>query len=217
MRCLLLYYSLTGEAAKAVDLVAETARGAGWEPVTCRIAFADPAIAPHRPFRIADTKAWVKAATDGVTMPMRYEPADALDRPYDLVLLFTNTWNHHPSVPVNSFLNSPAAAKLLGGRPFGIYVVCRRSWEKNAEIVRRLGEAAGGRCLGVEHFPHWGGQIGSMIQTVTYIHRSDDGLRSLLGIPLPRYGLSQKSRDKLPVFTRELLAKAAGAQERARP
>lgn len=215
MRCLILYYSLTGEAAKAVDTVAATAREAGWEPVTCRIEFADPAIAPRRPFRIADTKAWVKAATDGVTMPMRYEPAEALDQPYDLVLLFTNTWNHHPSVPVNSFLQSEAARTVLGGRPFGVYVVCRRSWEKNVGIVRAAGEAAGGRFLGAEHFPHWGGQIGSMIQTVTYIHRSDGGLRSLLGIPLPRYGLSQKSRDKLPVFTRDLLAKAASPREQA--
>jgi hypothetical protein len=208
MRCLLLYYTLTGEAAKAVEVAAQTCRDAGWEAVVCRIDFADPAIRPARPFALKDTKYWVKAATDGVVMPMTYEPADALAGDYDAVLIFTNTWNHHPSVPVNSFLQGEAA-KVLSGRPFGIAVVCRRSFEKNAGIVRALAERAGGIFIGADNFPHWGGQVGSMIQTVTYIHRRDGGLKSILGIPLPRYGLSKAAVDRVAPFVRGLLERAA--------
>ena len=207
MRCLLLYYSLTGQAGTAVDIAARTAREEGWEAVTCRIDIADPVARPKRPFRIADTKHWVNAANSGATMPLVYEPASALDGDYDLVLLFSNTWDKHPSVPVNSFLNSEAA-KVLDGRQFGVIAVCRKLFENNIAICRKLGEAAGGRFIGSDHVDHWGGQIGSMIQTITYIHRSDDGLKSILGIPLPRYGLSDTSIAKVPVITRTLLERA---------
>jgi hypothetical protein len=143
-------------------------------------------------------------------MDICYDPPEAIDGDYDLVLLFSNTWNHHPSVPVHSFLQSEAAGTILSGRPFAVYAVCRRLWEKNVELVRASGERAGGRFIGSEHFGHWGGQIGSMIQTVTYLHRSDTGTKHFLGIPIPSYGLSRESTDKVPRFTRAMLAKIAG-------
>ena len=211
MRCLLLYYSLTGQAQRAAELAAASCRDAGWEAVICRIDFADPTVRPKRPFKMSQTSFWTKAATIGTTMEICYDPADAIDGDYDLVLLFSNTWNQHPSVPVHSFLQSGTARMVLSGRPFAVYVVCRRLWRKNAELVRESGERAGGRFIGSEHFGHWGGQIGSLIQTVTYLHRSDTGMKHFLGIPVPGYGLSQESTDKVPRFTRAMLATIADA------
>lgn len=134
-----------------------------------------------------------------------------------MVSLLTKTLDHHPAVPIGSFPREEVATKVLGGRPFGICVVCRRGRKKNPRSVLTLGETAGGRFIGVKHLPHWGSQIGSLIQTATYIHRAYGGRCSLLGIPFSRYGLSQKSLHKMPVLMRDLLAKAAGASERAQP
>ncbi|WP_327753803.1 hypothetical protein VVT58_18960 (plasmid) [Sphingobium sp. SJ10-10] len=207
--CLILYYSLTGQAEKAALQAAATASAAGWTVRTCRISMTAPEDALARPLKIADSKKWTQGAQKGLTVPVTCDPPDAVVGRYDAVLLFTNTWGDNPSVPVRSFLESPAAQALLSGTPFGVYVICRRLWEKNLAIVRSLGEAAGGRFLGGEAFMHPGGQIGSLIQTISYLHRSDDGLRRFLGLPLPRYGLSDAAIARLPDFTMELL-NAAG-------
>lgn len=212
MRALLLYYSLTGETVRAVEIAAEACRREGWEVGTCRMDFADPAVRPQRPFKLKDSAYWSKAAKNGDVMEMTYEPANALEENHDLVLLFSNTWNHHPSVPMNSFLNSAAAAQALNGKPFAVFAVCRRLFEKNIGLVHELGERAGGRFLGGESLIHWGGGLGSMIQTVTYIHRSDTGMKRFLGFPLPAYGLSRESLEKIAPFTRRMLAASANVE-----
>lgn len=207
--CLVLYYSLTGQAETAALAAAETARAEGWSVTVCRMAMSAPEDALARPLRIADSKKWTGGAQSGMTVPLAYDPPDAIARRYDLVLLFSNTWGDNPSVPVRSFLQSPEAPALLGDTPFGVYVVCRRLWDKNLKQVREMGEAAGGRFIGGEPFMHPGGQIGSLIQTISYLHRSDTGLRHVLGLPLPRYGLSDEAKARVPAFTRDLLRKAA--------
>ncbi|GLR65473.1 hypothetical protein GCM10010909_01510 [Acidocella aquatica] len=205
MRCLLLYYSLTGQAARAVDLAAQACAQQGWEAVACRMDFASPGERPARPLGIAGSKKWTQGAQRGMTLPLVYEPAAAVGEAYDLVLIFSNTWGGSPSVPVRSFLESGEARRLLAGKPFGVFVICRRLFEKNLALTRSLGEAAGGRFLGGEAFMHPGGQIGSLIQTVTYINRAGPPLRRFLGFPLPAYGLSDEALARVPVFTRALL------------
>jgi hypothetical protein len=207
MHCLILYYSMTGQAEKAANLAANAARAAGWDVTLCRMTMADPADALRRPMNVAASKKWTQGAQKGMTVPLAYDPPEAIDRRYDALLLFSNTWGDHPSVPVRSFLESAAAKALLSGTPFGAYIVCRRLWRKNLDIVRQLGEAAGGRFLGGEPFMHPGGQIGSLIQTVTYLYRTDNGRKRFAGFPLPRYGLSDEAVARVAPFTQELLAR----------
>jgi hypothetical protein len=206
--CLILFYSLTGQAEKAATIAADTARSQGWDVTLARIMMTEPEDALARPMRIADSKKWTQGAQNGMTVPIACEPSDALAHRYDAVLMFSNTWGDHPSVPIRSFLQSPQAKAVLDGTPFGVYIVCRRLWEKNLAIVRQLGEAAGGRYIGGEAFMHPGGQIGSLIQTVSYLFRSDSGLKRLLGLPLPRYGLSDEAVARLPHFTQQVLKDA---------
>lgn len=206
-RCLLLYYSLTGQAEKAAGLAAKAARRAGWEPVLCRITMPAPQDALVRPMRIVDSKKWTQGAQKGLTVPLAYDPPEAMAHRYDAVLLFSNTWGDHPSVPMRSFLESAQGKALLHDSDFGVYVICRRLWRKNLDIVRTLGEAAGGRFVDGEPFTHPGGQIGSLIQTISYLHRSDSGLRRLFGLPLPRYGLSDEAVARIPAFTSQLLSR----------
>ena len=206
--CLILFYSLTGQAEKAATIAADTARGEGWDVTVARLAMTAPEDKLARPMRIADSKKWTQGAQNGMTVPVACTPDDALLRRYDTVLLFSNTWGDHPSVPVRSFLQSRQAKAVLDGTPFGVYIVCRRLWEKNLAIVRELGEAAGGRFVGGEPFMHPGGQLGSLIQTVSYLFRADDGLKSLFGLPLPRYGLSDAALARLPLFTKQVLKDA---------
>lgn len=208
MRCLILYYSLTGQALQAADLAAAAARDAGWDATLCRISMSDPADALARPMNVAASRKWTQGAQKGMTVPIALDPPQTGER-YDAVLLFSNTWGDHPSVPVRSFLEGQDVKALLAATPVGIYIVCRRLWQKNLSIVRSRVEAAGGRVLGGEAFMHPGGQVGSLIQTITYLYRTDSGRKRFLGFPLPRYGLSDEAIARVPVYTREILAEAA--------
>lgn len=208
MRCLILYYSMTGQAEKAATLAADAARTEGWDVTLCRMSMSDPADTLARPMNVAASKKWTQGAQKGMTVPLAYDPPDAILQRYDAVLLFSNTWGDHPSVPMRSFLESAEAKAVLSDTPFGAYIVCRRLWEKNLRIVQQLGEAAGGRFIGGEPFMHPGGQIGSLIQTITYLYRTDGGRKRFAGFPLPRYGLSDQAVARVAPFTRELLAQA---------
>ena len=208
MKCLLVYYSFTGQAQYAVEAAAAECRNAGWDPVPCRIDFAGPQVRLRRPMSLGDIKYWIGVAGRGARMPISYDPPQALDGSYDLVVILSNTWQKNPSTPVRSFLESTDAARLLGGSPFAVIVVCRRLWENNLAIVRRLGEAAGGRFVDALAVVHNGGNVGSLVQTTTYMMRSGSGRRHLLGVPLPQYGLSPDSLEKIAPFTRSVLARA---------
>lgn len=208
MKCLLVYYSFTGQAQRAVETAAAEGRNAGWDPVTCRIDFAGQQVRLRRPMSLGDIKYWTDAASRGERMPIKYDPPHALEDSYDLVVIFSNTWQQNPSTPVRSFLESTDAARVLAGSPFAVIVVCRRLWENNLAIVRRLGEAAGGRFVDVLAVVHNGGNVGSLIQTTTYMMSSGSGRRRLLGVPLPQYGLSPESLEKIAPFIRGVLARA---------
>jgi hypothetical protein len=211
MRCLILFYSLTGQAETAAGLASEAARGAGWDVTLCRISISDPVDALARPMNVASSKKWTQGAQKGLVVPITLNPHQSGGEQYDAVLLFSNTWGDHPSVPVRSFLEGPLGRALLAGKPVGIYIVCRRLWEKNLSIVKALVEAAGGRVLDGEPFMHPGGQVSSLIQTITYLYRTDSGRKRFLGFPLPRYGLSDEALARVPAYTRELLAAAVVA------
>jgi hypothetical protein len=208
--CLILYYSFTGQADRAAHIAADAARDAGWQAILCRMDMSDPAERLARPFCVADSKKWTQGAQQGMTRALGFTPPDALDGAYDAVLLFTNTWGDNPAVPVRSFLESPDARRVLDGRPFGVFVICRRLWKKNLAMVRTLGEQAGGRFVDGEPFMHPGSGIGSLIQTVTYLFRSDAGRRRFLGVKLPPYGLSPAALARIPGFTRSLLERIEG-------
>jgi hypothetical protein len=213
MRCLILYYSMTGQAEKAATRAARAAVEAGWDATLCRIGMSDPADAVARPMNIAASKKWTQGAQKGMTVPIAFDPPGAPDARYDAVLLFSNTWGDNPSVPIRSFLDSDRAKALFAGTPVGVYIVCRRLWQNNLRIVRELVEQAGGHVLAGEAFMHPGGQWGSLIQTITYLYRTDDGRTHFLGFPLPRYGLSDEAMARIPGFTGALLATAVTNQE----
>ncbi len=62
MKCLLLYYSFTGQAQRAVNAVFNACRNAGWVPTTCRVDFATDSDRLKRPLSIGDIKRWTAAA-----------------------------------------------------------------------------------------------------------------------------------------------------------
>lgn len=203
-KALLIYYTFTGEAGRVVERATAELRSGGYEVESARVDFADAELRLRRPLSPAAIKRWTKAAAAGTRFPVAVEPTTALRQTYDLICLVSNTWQHHPCVPIRSLLASPNMQATLKGKPFGVFVVCRRSFKKNLEIVRREAEQCGGHFVGGEHFRHSGSDIGSLIRTVSYLMSSGDKVARLFGfrLPLPRYGLSDSAIQRVAEFTR---------------
>lgn len=203
---LLIYYSFTGEARRVVERATETLHAAGYQVGHGRIDFADPTLRLGRPLSPGTVKRWTEAAEKGRTEPVVIAPPDALADRYDLICLVSNTWQHHPCVPIRSVLQRPDLRALLKGTPFAVYVVCRRSWERNLDIVRREAEACGGRFIGGERFEHAGSDLGSLLRTVSYLMTTGGRVARLMGLrlPLPDYGLSDAAVERVTTFTRSI-------------
>jgi menaquinone-dependent protoporphyrinogen IX oxidase len=187
-RVLLLYYTYTQQARRVADVVAETFRARGMDVQQAAIEFTDPRYAERfsrfpfrRPyidlFRMFPPQ--LRRATGEVRVP------DIVTRSnYDLVCIGSPTWWLTTNMPVRSFLESDAASRLLSGKKFAAFVVCRRYWRNNLETVKKLGVKQGGEWLGGVHFAYAGGQIRSLLSLTSYLATGENRER-YLGVKIP--------------------------------
>ena len=88
-------------------------------------------------------------------------------------------------MPLRSYLKSAEAGKVLAGKRFAAYVVCRRYWGINLKEVRKLGTAQGGAYAGGTRFQFAGGQIRSLLSLISYFGTGEMRERSL-GVKIRR-------------------------------
>ncbi len=172
-RVLLLYYSYTGQAHKVLDAAGEVFRDRGCDVQTAEIKFTDQRYAekfsrfPMRrvwPDMLSVLGAQKRNETGEIETPDTVRDGD-----YDLILIGSPTWWDNVSMPLRSFLKSDEAHKLLSGKPFAVFVVCRTFWQANLEGVRELAEAQGGRYVDEIHFTYPGDNLHSMLALTSYL------------------------------------------------
>jgi menaquinone-dependent protoporphyrinogen IX oxidase len=187
-RVLLLYYTYTGQALKVLEAVGEVLRARGCEVCTAKVEFTDSRYAdrfsrfPMRkvwPDMLSILPAQMRHATGEIRIPDAAASGD-----YDLVCIGSPTWWRTTSMPMRTFLKSDEARKLLAGKPFATFIVCRRYWRENLKTVRKLGEKCGGRYVGGLHFAYPGGQIRSMLSLTSYLGSGEYRDR-YLGVRIP--------------------------------
>ncbi|WP_257668475.1 hypothetical protein [Parapedobacter tibetensis] len=114
---------------------------------------------------------------------------DVLQQDYDLIILGYQVWYLSPSIPINSFLQSPAAKKLLDGKPVVTVINCRNMWvmaqEKVKGLLHHLGATLVGNIVLVDrHLNH--------VSVITIVHWMMKGKKdSYLGL-FPKPGVSDK-------------------------
>ena len=109
-------------------------------------------------------------------------------------------------MPLRSYLESDEAGKILAGKPFAAYVVCRRYWSVNLKEVKRRGIAKGGNYLDGIRFTYEGGQIRSLLSLLSYFGKGEMRERSL-GIKIPPTNLKPDFGDQAKAFANELADK----------
>jgi hypothetical protein len=138
-------------------------------------------------------------------------PEAAQQGDYDLVCFGSPTWFFTTNMPLRSYMKSDEATKVLAGKPFAAYVVCRRYWSVNLKEVRKLGTAQGGTYLDGIRFTYEGGQIRSLLSLLSYFGKGEMRERSL-GIKIPPTNLKLDFGEEARAFANKLADSLDGAQ-----
>lgn len=185
---LVVFFTYTQQSAKVAEAMAAVWRERGAIVELARIELTDSRYAERftrfplkRPYLdiIGMMPAQVRGATGQIEIP-----AAARDGPYDLVVIGSPTWWIRTSLPIRSYLKSEAAGRILNGKRFATFVVCRRYWGFNLRAVRKLGTARGGQWVGGIHFSFEGGQIRSLLALLSYFGKGENRDR-YLGVRIP--------------------------------
>jgi len=206
-RVLLVYYTYTQQSLKVAEVIAEVLGERGCDVRLAGIEFTDARYAERFsrfPLRHAylDIFGMLPAQLRGATGEIRI-PDPALEGEYDLICIGSPTWWLKTSVPVRSFLKSDLAGRLLDGKRFAAYVVCRRDWSINLRAVRKLGTKQGGKWVDGTHFSFAGGQVRSLLSLLSYFGKGEDRER-YLGVRIPPTNLKPDYPEQTRAFATQL-------------
>jgi len=104
---------------------------------------------------------------------------------------------------MRSFLKSDEAQKLLSGKPFAVFVVCRQYWRENLDAVRELAEQRGGRYVDEIHFTYPGDALRSMLSLTSYLG-SGEYREKFLGVRIPSTNVQPEQLEQTRTFAAAL-------------
>ena len=187
-RVLVVYFSLTQNSARVAAAMAQALVARGCDVTKAFIEFTDerwvPKLSPFpmkRPFpQIASIlTAQLRHKTGEIRIPPEAQAGD-----YDLVVIASPTWWFQTSMPIRSYLESPAANAVLNGKPFACASISRRYYSINLGQQKKLGEKNGGRWIAKTHFVVAGGQVKSMLSWLGYMKHGEPQER-VMGLKMP--------------------------------
>jgi hypothetical protein len=206
-RVLFVYYTFSRQTLSVVEVMSGVLRDRGCEVRLARIDFTDPRYAERFsrfPLRrvYLDLFAILPAQLRRATGEFRV-PEEAATGDYDLVCIGSPTWWLTTCMPVRSFLKSDLARRLLAGKRFAAFAVCRRYWRNNLNTLTELGIQQGGEFVGGNHFTHAGSQIRSLLSLISYLGSGENRER-YFGVRIPPASLTPDYVDQAQAFANEL-------------
>lgn len=214
-RVLLVCYSYTGQSRKVLAAAGRVFSQCGCDVEEAAIEFTDRRYGGRfAQFPMAHVwrtllsvlPAQLRGAVGEIRVP------DGLgERHYDLVCIGSPTWWGTAAMPVRSFLASRAAANMLAGTPFAVFVVCRQFWRRNRNVVRHLARRGGGRFAGDIHFTYPGGPLRSLLALTSYL-ASGECRDRYLGVRLPPTNIQPEHLTATREFAAELAGHIFGAR-----
>ena len=212
---LFVYYTHTQQSLRVAEAMAGVLRERGCDVTLAGIEFTDPHYARKFgsfPFRhgLRDLLTVLPAQTRRATGQIRI-PDAAREGDYDLVCLGSPTWFFTTNMPLRSYLKSAEAGKVLAGKRFAAYVVCRRYWSINLKEVRKLATAQGGVYADGTRFQFAGGQIRSFLSLISYFGTGEMRER-YHGVKIPPTNLQPDFTGHAEAFANKLADSLAGAR-----
>jgi len=211
---LFVYYTHTQQSLRVAEAMAGVLRERGCDVTLAGIEFTDPHYSRkfgRFPFRhavfdlLTVLPAQTRRATGQISIPDAAREGD-----YDLVCFGSPTWFFTTNMPLRSYLKSAEAGKVLAGKPFAAYVVCRRYWSINLKEVRKLATAQGGSYADGTKFQFAGGQVRSLLSLLSYFGKGEMRERSL-GMKIPPTNLQPDFAGQAQEFANKLADSLDGA------
>ena len=207
-KVLIVYYTLTKQSGRVADAMEAALTARGCEVAKAPIRFTDERWVPKlsqfpmdRPFpQLASIlPAQLRHKTGEIEIP-----PEAQDGEYDLVLLASPTWWFQTTMPIRSYLESPAAKTIFDGTPFACASISRRYYSINLRQQRKLGERNGGRWIDETHFVVAGGQVKSMLSWLGYMKHGEPQAR-VAGLKMPPPNLKPDFEEQAREFVNRVV------------
>ena len=212
-KVLLVYYTLTKQTGRVADAMAQAFEARGCDVAKGSIEFTDERWVPHlsqfpmkRPIRqlASILPAQLRHKTGEIRIPPEAEEGD-----YDLVLFASPTWWFQTSMPIRSYLESPAARPILNGKPFACASISRRYYSINLGQQKKLAEKNGGRFVDKTHFVSAGGQVKSMLAWLGYMKHGEPQER-VMGLKMYPPNLNSDYEEQARKFVNGVANKVFG-------
>jgi menaquinone-dependent protoporphyrinogen IX oxidase len=210
-RVLIVYHTYTKQTGRVTDAIGEELEARGYEVTKAMIEFTDQRYVPKL-FSQFPLKHPISQVSTMLTSQLRHKtgeirvPAQAQEGDYDLVLIASPTWWIQLSMPIRSYLESPAAKVILDGKPFATVSISRRYYGYNLRQQRRLAEKNGGQFTDQTHFVAAGGQVKSMMSWLGYMKHGEPQVR-VLGLKMPPPNLRPDYEQQAKAFADRLVNK----------
>jgi flavodoxin len=189
-KVLIVYYTLSKQVGRVADVMESALEARDCSVTKALIEFTDERYVPklsqfpmkHPMLQIpVILPAQLRHKTGEIVIPPEAQQGD-----YDLVILASPTWWFQTSMPIRSYLESPAARTILDGKGFACVSVSRRYYRMNLNQQKELGEKNGGRFIDKTHFVVAGNQVTSMLSWLGYMKHGEPQKRVfLLKMPQP--------------------------------
>lgn len=144
-RALVIYYSQSGQLKEISENLTQPLIRDGYDIDYYNI---QPVKDFDFPWKSSDFYDAFPESFQQIPIDIKAPPQEILEKDYDLVIFAYQIWFLTPSIPVNSFLKSEYAEKLLKGRKVVTFIGCRNMWAKAQRKMKVLVEAAGGELVG---------------------------------------------------------------------
>jgi flavodoxin len=224
-KVLIVYYTLTKQSGRVADAIAKALEERGCDATKALLEFTDERWVPklsgfpmtHPVPQIGSILfAHLRHKTGEIRIPQEAQEGD-----YDLILLASPTWWFQTSMPMRSYLESPAAKTVMNGKPFACVSISRRYYSINLGQQRKLGENVGGRFIDKTHFVVAGGQVKSMLSWLGYMKHGEPQKR-VMGLSMPPPNLKPDFEEQAQSFVTGVVdqvldARSAGAREVPEP
>ena len=142
---LVLYYSQTGQLTNILENIT-----ADFNDTHIKVTYQEIKPKEAYPFPWGKTEFFDVFPESFLQIPCELEPIpeDVVNKKYDLVLLGYQVWYLTPSVPINSFLKSAQAKKILANTPVITVIGARNMWIMAQEKIKKLLLDCGANLVG---------------------------------------------------------------------
>ncbi|WP_166921489.1 NADPH-dependent FMN reductase family protein [Flavobacterium poyangense] len=184
---LVIYYSQSGQ----LEAIAQNIAKPFLNSEDIKVTFYEIQLEKPFPFPWDKTSFFDAFPESFLQIPTALKPVpdEILNTKFDLVLFHYQVWYLSPSIPINSFLKSDSAKKILNNTPVITISGSRNMWIMAQEKIKVLLQEANAKLVGNVALVD---RVGNLISVITIVEWMFSGVKKkYLGIfPLP--GVSDK-------------------------